>query len=122
MIEQAAPTGQHGGKREGAGRPKVKDSGVYARIAELKAKTMEVTLKDKHLEFLKKQGKVYDKDEIDRTVSEMIAVFVDICRSLPDQLERDAGLTPAQAEKAEDIINENLELMRENLKKMTANE
>ena len=50
-----------------------------------------------------------------RVISTTIAVFAEQIRSLPDALERRAGLNPAQCELVERLVDAELETLRARL-------
>jgi len=62
----------------------------------------------KHLEYRQKAGELYERAEVMRTFTTAVAVFAEQMRTIPDLLERNAGLTPDQAVKAEEVINTQL--------------
>lgn len=108
-------TGQHGGSREGSGRKagtKIADNNAYTVLANAKAKRENFKARLTEIEYRERVGELYHRDEILSTISTVVAVFTEQMRSLPDKLERQAGLTPSQAEMAEDEINTQLEDLR----------
>ena len=117
-----AIAGQHGGARKNAGRRKgtgaskktldqVKthpsaDPYIVLTKAKAKRETFRAALTE--LEYRHKAGDLCEVQEALRVISTAIAVFTEQVRSIPDHLERAAGLTPAQAAIAEDEINNQL--------------
>jgi len=128
VPESIEPTpGQHGGARPGAGRPKgfsqknqdptKRDS--YGVLAEAKAHREVYKAKMAEVEFRLKTAELYERAEVLRVVRTAIAVFAEQMRSLPDKLERSVGLTPAQAELAEQEVDAQLEELRSKLSRIS---
>lgn len=112
--------GQHGGKRPGAGRPSGSKSGSmtpYEALARARAKREIYKAHMAEIEYNVASKKLYPKNEILRTIATTVAVFAEQIRSLPDKLEREAGLTPDQAEIAEREVDAQLEEIRDKLMK-----
>lgn len=69
----------------------------------------------KALELRRRAGELCELDEVMQLYTTTIAVFAEQIRSVPDILERKAGITPKQAETAADEIDEQLEQIRSRL-------
>ena len=109
-------TSNHGGRRPGAGRP-TKDA-QQDNIAEFHAARTrkEGALADlRRMEADTKAGELYDRGEVLRVIATTIAVFAEQVRGIPDKLERENGLTGRQAEAAERVIDDHLEMIRDRL-------
>lgn len=109
-VEQRAHA--HGGARQGAGRPKKytgDGSDPYMLLARAKAKRETHKAQIAELEYKKMAGDLALMSEVMQLYTTTVAVFAEQMRSLPDMLERKAGLTPAQAEMAADFVDEQLE-------------
>lgn len=66
----------------------------------------------KALELRRRAGELCELDEVMRTFTTAVAVFAEQMRSVPDILERKAGITPKQAETAAEAIDTQLEDLR----------
>lgn len=121
MSREPTP-GQHGGYRPGAGAKKgasiprtVDGSNHYAVLAAAKAKREMYRAALTEMDFKQKAGELYDRSEVLRVIATAIAVFAEQIRSLPDTLERQAGISPEQAEIAEEEVNTQLDALRARL-------
>jgi len=118
--------GQHGGARPNSGPPKgtVIDgddpSNPYTLLAHARAKREFYRAKLSEVEYNAKTGELYERGEVLRVIRTAIAVFAEQMRSLPDRLERSAGLTPAQAELAEVEVDSQLEDLKAKLLQVMA--
>lgn len=117
---QAKPrTGLSGGKREGAGRKSARveaaSADAYSRLVSAKAEREETNAARDLLKLRKEAGELCALGEVMQLYTTTIAIFVEQMRSLPDMLERKAGLSPRQAEMAADEIDEQLELLEKRL-------
>lgn len=56
-------------------------------------------------EFKKRAGELLDRARVEQASATVLAAVAQTLRSIPDNLERTAGLTPAQAEECERIID-----------------
>ena len=112
IPEKQLTPGQHGGYRPGAGRkPKIESidgPDPYITLAKAKAKREIFKAHMAEVEFQIKTSELYERGEVLRVIRTAIAVFAEQMRSLPDKLERSVGLTPSQAELAEDEVNNQL--------------
>ena len=124
MPESTDPIpGQHGGRRSGAGRPvgfsqkdqDPKKADYYSTLAKAKAKREVFKANMAEVEFRLKVGELYDRSELLRVIATSIAIFAEQIRSLPDKLERKAGITTKQAEIAEIEVDNQLDALRNRL-------
>lgn len=69
----------------------------------------------RRIEVRRRKRELFERDEVLSTISEMIAIFADQVRGIPDRLEREVGLTPAQAEAAENLLNAELVALKKRL-------
>lgn len=114
----------HGGARRGAGRKpkseKAKADGgpdPYLLLAKAKAKKEMFKAHMAEIEYREASAELYPRDEVLRVITTTIAIFSEQMRSLPDKLEREAGLTPKQAEIAEHEVDSQLEALKQKLLK-----
>ena len=122
MTERAPTPGQHGGYRPGAGRKPKSEKAIsqtgsdpYLVLAQAKAKRETYRAHLSELEFRRETGELYRRDEALRAITTTIAVFTEQMRALPDKLEREAGITGAQAEIAERVIDAQLEALKDKI-------
>jgi len=104
----------HGGRREGSGQ---KPGGFYAtpdnkRYAKARADKEEQIAKIKTLEAARKQlelqqtmGKLVPYDLHHQAITEVVSVTVNWAETIPDILERDAGLSPSQIELVQRLVD-----------------
>lgn len=115
--------GKHGGARPGAGR-KPKSTGEandpYLLLARAKAKKETFLAHQEELNFKRAAGQLFDRDQVMRVFTTTVATFAEQMRSVPDLLERKAGLTPKQAEMTADEIDTQLEELRRRLMQVFA--
>jgi hypothetical protein len=123
--------GQHGGPRPGAGRPKgfsqsahadPKKTDAYSALAQARAKREVFKAALTEVEYRQKTGELYERGEVLQVIRTAVAIFAEQMRSLPDKLERSAGLTPAQAEIAENEVNVQLEELKGKLMQVMSGE
>jgi hypothetical protein len=121
MADREPIPGQHGGTRPGSGRPAgfsqsahtdPKKTDAYSTLAQAKAHREVFKAKITEVDYRVKAGELYERGEVLRVIRTAIAVFAEQMRSLPDKLERSAGLTPAQAELAEVEVDNQLEELK----------
>jgi hypothetical protein len=106
----------HGGRRSGAGRPTKdaqQDSIASFHAARCRKENALADLRRMEADAL--AGRLYDRGEVLRVIATTIAVFAEQVRSIPDKLERENGLTGRQAEAAERVIDDHLEMIRDRL-------
>ena len=109
-------TNTHGGRRANAGRPaKAAQRDDIAEFHRARTRKEAALAELRELEAGERAGRLYDRGEALRVIAVTIAVFAEQMRSLPDSLERRAGLTPEQAEVVEHTVNAELEALRERL-------
>ena len=115
--------GKHGGARPGSGR-KPKSTGdandPYLLLARAKAKKETFLAHHEELNFKRAAGQLFDRDQVMRVFTTTVATFAEQMRSVPDLLERKAGLTPKQAEMTADEIDTQLEELRRRLMQVFA--
>ena len=122
MADREPTPGQHGGYRPGAGGKKgvsvqrpADGTNHYAVLAAAKAKREMYRAALTEVQFKQQAGELYDRSEVLRVIATAIAVFAEQIRSLPDKLERQAGISPEQAEIAEEEVNTQLDALRNRL-------
>jgi hypothetical protein len=122
-VDTNPSPGKHGGARPGAGR-KPKSNGdandPYLLLARAKAKKETFLAHQEELKFRRAAGQLYDRDQVLQVFTTTIATFAEQMRSVPDMLERKAGLTPKQAEMTADEIDTQLEELRRRLMQVFA--
>jgi len=114
-----------GGKRERAGRkPKVASGTTdpYLLRAEHEARLAEYKADLAGMDVSKRQRNLYEKNDVDRALSIIIATLAESMRSIPDRAERDFNLSSKDAEALEDIINDQLENARKEILKLVDGE
>lgn len=87
----------------------------YALLAKSKAKREYYRANEAELDYRTKIGELCEVAEVQRVFATVIATMVQGLRNIPDMLERRVGLTPAQAEQSEEVINGELAAMKEKL-------
>ena len=109
-------THTHGGQRANAGRrPKAEQRDDIGEFHRARTRKERALAELRELEAGERAGRLYSRDEVLRVIAVTIAVFTEQLRSLPDLLERRAGLAPEQAEVLEHVVNAELEALRERL-------
>jgi hypothetical protein len=84
---------------------------------EAKAQREETNAERDRIKLLKEAGALVDLDEVMQLYTTTIAIFAEQVRSIPDLLERKAGLSPKQAQTAADEIDGQLEQLESRLMK-----
>ena len=104
----------HGGARPGSGAKKKPINGEdpYLLRARAQAKREAFKADLAELEYRREIGELYRRDEVMRTFTTAMAIMVEQLRSIPDKMEREAGISPSQAEIAERVIDAQLEEIR----------
>lgn len=122
-IETSKPKSNRGGARPGAGRPKQQHDGetVYELLTRERARHETAKADARETENLRLAGELYERSEVLTVIATAIAVFSEQIRSLPDRLERQAGITPKQAELAEREVNDQLDGLRVRIMQGIAN-
>jgi len=100
----------YGGARAGAGRkPAAESSAEDARLYNASRARKEAALAGiAELDLGQKAGSLLHRDKVQLASSMAFASFVQSLRSLPDNLERDQGITPEVAEAIGTAIDEAL--------------
>jgi hypothetical protein len=112
--------GAHGGRRPGAGRkPKGEQRDDIAEFNRARCRKEQALAGLRETELGERAGRLYDRAEVLRVIATTVAVFAEHLRSVPDKLEREAGLNPRQAEMVERLIDAELEALRERLLAVT---
>ena len=95
-----------GGHRPGAGRkPKQEQRDDIARFNKARALKEESLARLRQAEADEREGRLLRADEVAEAAALAHAAVAQALLSLPDTLERTAGLTPVQAEMAEKVIH-----------------
>lgn len=111
MTDAPGPAA-HGGARRGAGRPRGSGSSDVARYNKARADKEEFIAKIKETESLAKEldlqeraGKLVPYDLHHQAITEVVSVTVNWAETIPDILERDAGLPPSQVELVQRLVD-----------------
>lgn len=120
MAEAAQRIERRGGARPGAGRkPKTDDpSDPYILHAKARAKHEAYKANLAEQEFKKRAGELLDRAKVEQAAATMLAAVAQTLRSIPDNLERMAGLTPKQAEECERIIDAHCMTLHDKLREL----
>lgn len=116
----AGSTPGHGGARRNAGA-KTKDekeSGDYAQYQKAKTRTEEAKASMAELELAKSMGEVVLRAAVVDANAKAFAAIAQACRTIPDILERQFALPPAQVEKVSEMIDAHLGELAEALRKV----
>jgi len=98
----------HGGKRERAGRkPKTydDDANPHAALAEAKAKHEHYKSLMAELDYRKREGELLERRDIELLATRLHAFLAQSLRGLPDNLERQLGLSPDQVQAVQDYTD-----------------
>jgi hypothetical protein len=105
----------HGGKREGAGRPpgtgvrgarpKTEQNDAYTILAKARAKRETYKARLEELKYREATKELVPVREFELALASGFKAVVAALDSLPDVMERDAGLTGAQVEKVQAVID-----------------
>ena len=103
----------HGGKRDGAGRPpgirgarpKEEQNDAYTILAKARAKRETYKAHLEELKYREAAKELVPVREFELALASGFKAVAATLESLPDILERDVGLTGAQVEKAQTIID-----------------
>jgi hypothetical protein len=105
-----------GGARPGAGRPRKEEQrDDVAAFHRARTRKESALAQIREYEAGERGGQLYDRGEVLRVIATTVAVFAEQLRSLPDSLERRAGLNPGQCELVERVVDGELEALRERL-------
>ena len=85
--------GQHGGTRPGAGRPAGAKAEIYEKLARAKAKRESYRALMAEMEYRQKAGELIPVAVHERELAAVLKVVAVTIESLPDVLERDAGIS-----------------------------
>jgi len=102
----------HGGKRAGAGR---KPLPAADRYREAQADKERALADIRAMEARTRAGTLIPADEVAQAVSTAFSRIAQTVWGLPDLLERKAGLTPAQAETAQQAIHAAMDALADDL-------
>lgn len=111
VTESAGPpvrksTPGHGGSRPGAGRkPKGEQNDAYTLLAKAKAKRETYRAQLTELEYKQKAGELMPRDEYCRDLAAVLKIVAVTIESLPDVLERDAGIDGEAVERCQAVID-----------------
>lgn len=119
LASEKQRTSLRGGRREGAGRKTAReeaDAGYdYKRLLAAKADREEANAQRDLLRLRREAGELYERDQVLQVFATSVATFAEQMRSVPDMLERKAGLHPRQAELAAEEIDKQLEELKRRL-------
>lgn len=107
MVADAKP-GMRGGAREGAGRKPKSDGSAgdpYFLLARAKAKHETYRAGLAEMEYKKRAGELIERSDVESVASRLHAFLAQSLRTLPDDLERRAGITADQAEIVNQVID-----------------
>jgi len=105
----------HGGRRPGAGRKAGPVSTDAQRFAAARATKEEALARLREAEAGQKERRLIPVAEVDEVMALAFATVAQRLLTLPDELERNAGLSPEQAELAENTIHAAMEQLAEEL-------
>lgn len=143
MVERTAAVAEkkrRGGKRPGAGRkPKMGRAEVSAPEDQALGGTVSFDERNSTLsieytdaraaheywkaqlaeqEFKKRSGDLLDRAQVEQAAATVLATIAQTLRSIPDNVERVAGLTPEMAEEVERIVDSLCLSLHDKLKEM----
>ena len=95
----------HGGKREGAGRKPGPTASANERYTLARAEKEEALARLRQAEADEREGRLLRADDVAEAVTLAHAAVAQTLLTLPDELERAAGLSPEQAELVERTIH-----------------
>lgn len=99
---------KRGGARQGSGRPKgfsPEKIDAYTELAQAKAKRERFRAELEELKYLKEVGSVVLVTDYELALAKALKSVAVTLESLPDVLERDAGISGEAVEKAQVIID-----------------
>jgi hypothetical protein len=104
VIRKSTPG--HGGARPGAGRkPKTDQADAYTVLAKAKAKRETYRAQLEELRYKQAAGQLLDASTYERALSSAFSTVAQTLESLPDVLERDAGIDGAAVERCREVID-----------------
>lgn len=114
--------GNHGGKRNGAGRKTKEEEEApdseYAAYNKAKRREMEAKAGRQEIELARELGEVVLRTEVANANAKAYQAIAQSCRAIPDILERQFALPPAQVEKVSQMIDSHLAELAEALRKV----
>ena len=106
----------HGGARPGAGRPpKGEQADAYTELAIARAKRETYKAELAEMEYRQKAGELIPVALHERRMAAVLKVLAVTIESLPDVLERDAGITGLAVERAQMVCDRMRETMYKQL-------
>lgn len=118
-----APPGGRGGRREGAGRKSAKTEGATDKAHILRATALAhkegYLAKLAELDYKIKSGEYVARAEVRQATSTAFATIAQTLRSIPDNLERRLGISPAVAQEIELLIDGAMNDLADQLEKMS---
>lgn len=103
-AQQEIPLGR-GGARPNGGRKKGIGNDAYAALAKAKAKNETFKAHNEELKFKQAAGKLIEASAHERALADAFKVIAVTLESLPDVLERDAGIDGVAVERAQVVID-----------------
>lgn len=111
-----------GGKRENAGRKKkvIDESGAdpHVEYTKSRARKESADANLKELEFNIKSGEYLPREDIRQASATAFATITQTLRSIPDNLERRLGISPAVAQEVGNMIDEAMGNLASDLEKI----
>lgn len=115
---------ERGGARPGAGRPRGSSSPDAKRLAKAKAdkeesiaKIRAIEVQEKTIALKERVGDLVLKSEVERMFAEYVTTIISMLETLPDVLERDAGLSPDAVQKTILVVDKLREDLHEKITK-----
>ena len=105
----------HGGKREGAGRKPGATASANERYALARAAKEESLARLREAEASEREGRLLRADDVAEAVTLANAAVAQTLLSLPDELERTAGLSPEQAEVVERTLHNAMDALADRM-------
>lgn len=112
---------RHGGAREGAGRPRGSSEPNEDRddYNHWKSRSERAKALAAEIELEVTSGNLLPRSAIQAAAATALATFVQHCRGIGDTLERTLGLTPEVAEAISMQIDEALNVLADDMKKLS---
>ena len=105
----------HGGKRPGAGRKAGPASTDAARFVKARADKEQALARLREAEAGERERRLIPVEEVQEVVGRAFGTVSNALQSLPDDLERAAGLDPDQAELVERTIHQAMDSLADQL-------